>query len=134
MFPVSRFFFLSLCFLHFTLIIIIWEIIISWQSNFDVVHQFKSHTFRLFHSVVVSWSVRPFVHPSVHPSICLSDRPSVHPSVSLSVCLSVHPSIHFQSVCLSVHQSIQWSIHPYNCPSVHPSFRYSLARILPHIP
>jgi hypothetical protein len=47
-------------------------------------------------------SVRLFIRPSVHPSVCVS----VHPSFSPPVSLSVHrPPVH-GSVCLSVHLSV----------------------------
>ncbi len=74
------------------------------------------------------------IHPSIHPSLCLSIhpsvrlsiylsvRPSIHSSICLSISLSVHPSISVcPSILSSIHLSVFLSIHPSIHP-IHPSF------------
>lgn len=90
--------------------------------------------------------VRPSIHLSVCPfvclSICLSILPSFHSSVPPSNCLSIHPYIcHLPILCLFIHlsilppthpsnppthSSIHPSVHPSVCPSVHPSNAYDM--------
>ena len=77
-------------------------------------------------SAPISWSVRPSVGHSIHPSVSSSICRSVHPSVgqfvhllvSLSICRSIHPSVG-QCVHPSVIPSIRRSVHPSLGLSVH---------------
>lgn len=78
-------------------------------------------------------SVHPFIHLSVHPSICLYNHLSLHMPVHSSVCQSIYlsgqssvPPSTSPSVCLSINLSVQPSVPPSVSPSIYLSVQPSV--------